>query len=133
MGARCEDATNLEVIGVCCHVEVYEFGHFNANHKNGFHAKFKEGKFTRQDLSERGVLDNDISSLRVKNDQECVERLGLNEFKEGKENNKESDNDEDQEMSSGDGPKRPVSAPREGERFTVPWWFWLIFCAVPAA
>jgi len=63
-GVKCDDISSIRVEGHRCSTTVYEYGDFNKAHE-GFKATLEEGSYTRDDMSQHGIKDNDISSLEV--------------------------------------------------------------------
>jgi hypothetical protein len=64
-GAKCDDISSVEVVGVYCHMTAYQFGDFNRAH-SGWTAEFREGKHDASELEAAGAQNNDISSFELK-------------------------------------------------------------------
>lgn len=64
-GAKCDDISSLEVVGVYCEMTAYQYGDFNRAH-SGWRAEFHEGKHEAAELEAAGAQNNDISSFELR-------------------------------------------------------------------
>lgn len=71
-GAKCEEVSSLIVEGRCCHAKLYQYGDFNKKTK-GWKAVVWHGKYDQDALEDKGVENNDVSSMKVWVDKRCSE------------------------------------------------------------
>lgn len=70
---KCEDISSMQVKGHCCAVRLYQYGGFNekANPEKSWKVLYPEGNYNKEDLEEKGGLDNEGSSMDVFVDEHC--------------------------------------------------------------
>jgi len=69
-GADCEETSSIRVKGLCCRAKVYQYGDFNRRNK-GWKVTLPEGEYDTDELADRGIEDNDVSSMKVYVDSHC--------------------------------------------------------------
>mmetsp|Transcript_42173 Transcript_42173/g.101418 ORF Transcript_42173/g.101418 Transcript_42173/m.101418 type:complete len:472 (+) Transcript_42173:136-1551(+) len=69
-GAKCEEVSAIKVLGACCLAKVYQYGDFNRRNK-GWKVTLPEGEYDTDELADRGIEDNDVSSMKVYVDSHC--------------------------------------------------------------
>jgi hypothetical protein len=85
---KCMDVSSMIVKGFCCAARLYQYG--DRNRREGTQSSWKvlypEGNYNKEDLEEKGGLDDQASAMEVFVDPQCVEHSKMVSMREHPDN-----------------------------------------------